>query len=435
MRGARIPGTTRTRTRTPRSRCSGNLSGLIIASRARTWSFVLALAVGVVTAACSSSGSSGSNPSGSTSSAPGSTASAPTTSTPASCAATVFAGLTLPQKVGQLFALGLANNQLGTGETGAIRDAHVGTVWFTQTTRAGAGVVSTVADAVQAQATPAATGGVLFFVAANQEGGEIQALGGAGFSSIPSATTQGTLEPATLQRDAQTWGGELRAAGVNLDFAPVMDVVPAGTETQNAPIGRLHREFGSEPGPVGEHGRAFVQGMTAAGVVTTAKHFPGLGRVRGNTDDVAQVVDNVTTPDDPSLGSFRAAIRAGVPIVMVALATYTRIDPDHLAVYSPVVMQLLRNGLGFEGVIASDDMGAAVAVASIRPADRAIDFIAAGGNLIVSKTVAPTLAMASALVARARSDPAFAALVSDAVRRVLAEKDVAGLLPCSAGRE
>jgi beta-N-acetylhexosaminidase len=400
---------------------------------------VLALVVSVVTAACSSSGSSGSNPSGSTSSAPGSSAPTPTstppTSIPASCAATVFARLTLAQQVGQLFALGLADNQLGTGEADAIRDAHVGTVWFTQTTTAGARAVSAVANAVQAQATPAATGGVRFFVAANQEGGEIQALGGAGFSPIPSATTQGTLDPATLERDAQTWGRELRAAGVNLDFAPVMDVVPAGKAAQNAPIGELHREFGSEPGPVGEHGRAFIQGMTAAGVVTTAKHFPGLGRVRGNTDDVAQVVDNVTTPDDPLLGSFRAAIRAGVPVVMVALATYTRIDPDHLAVYSPVVMHLLRNGLGFEGVIASDDMGAAVAVASIPPADRAIDFIAAGGDLIVSKTVAPTLAMASALVARARADSAFAGLVSDAVRHVLAAKDVAGLLPCSAGLE
>ncbi len=398
--------------------------------------FVVALVVGVVTAACSSSGS---NVSGSTSSAPGSTTPAPTsgppTSAPPSCAATVFAGLSLPQQVGQLFALGLANNQLGTGEAGAIRDAHVGTVWFTRTTTGGAGAVSRVASAVQAAATPAATGGVRFFVAANQEGGEIQALGGAGFSSIPAATTQGTLDPATLERDAHTWGRELRSSGVNLDFAPVMDVVPAGTEAQNAPIGQLHREYGSQPGPVGEHGRAFIQGMAAAGVVTTAKHFPGLGRVRGNTDDVAQVVDNVTTPDDPSLGSFRAAIRAGVPVVMVALATYTRIDPDHLAVYSPIVMQLLRNGLGFEGVIASDDMGAAVAVASIPPADRAIDFIAAGGDLIVSKTVAPTLAMAAALVARATSDAAFGGLVSDAVRRVLAAKDVAGLLPCSAGAE
>jgi beta-N-acetylhexosaminidase len=95
-------------------------------------------------------------------------------------------------------------------------------------------------------------------------------------------------------------------------------------------------------------------------------------------------------------------------------------------------MQLLRVGMGFHGVIASDDMGAAVAVASIPPADRAINFISAGGDLVVSKTVAPTEAMAAAVVARASSDTAFGGVVSDAVRRVLAAKDAAGLLPCSA---
>jgi beta-N-acetylhexosaminidase len=171
--------------------------------------------------------------------------------------------------------------------------------------------------------------------------------------------------------------------------------------------------------------------MTAAGVATTAKHFPGLGGVRGNTDDVAGVVDTVTTPNAPSLKPFRAAVAAGVPLVMVALATYTRIDPHHLAVSSPAVMRLLRVRMGFDGVIASDDLGAAVAVSNVPPAKRAIDFLSAGGDLIVSKTVGPTLAMATAVVARASSDPALGARVDDAVRRVLAAKDAAGLLPCS----
>jgi beta-N-acetylhexosaminidase len=94
-------------------------------------------------------------------------------------------------------------------------------------------------------------------------------------------------------------------------------------------------------------------------------------------------------------------------------------------------MQLLRGSLGFRGVIASDDMGAAVAVASIPPAHRAVDFITAGGDLIVSKTVAPTEAMAAALVARASADPSFATLVRGAVGYVLAAKAAAGLLPCS----
>jgi beta-N-acetylhexosaminidase len=340
--------------------------------------------------------------------------------------------LTLPQRVGQLFTLGLADDRLGPAERDAIRSHHVGSVWFTETTTEGVSAVGSVSTAVQALATHAATGGVGFFVAANQEGGEIQALRGDGFSTIPSAVSQGTLATSMLLADATTWGQELSAAGVNMDFAPVMDVVPPGTDAQNQPIGVLHREFGHDPGTVSTHGRAFIRGMSAAGIATTAKHFPGLGRVTGNTDDVAGVVDTVTTATDPSLRSFKAAVHVGVPFVMVALATYTQIDPAHLAVFSPTVMTLLRDGMGFDGVIASDDLGAATAVADIPPARRALDFLSAGGDLIVSKTAGPTIAMADAVVARASSDPAFGAKVEDAVRHVLAAKDASGLLPCSA---
>src|SRR5262249_9790650 len=158
---------------------------------------------------------------------------------------------------------------------------------------------------------------------------------GPGFSTIPSALEQGTLPPATLRADATTWGHQLAAAGVNLDFAPVMDVVPPGTDAQNQPIGALQRAFGHDPETTGSPGAAFIRGMRAAGVATTAKHFPGLGRVVGNTDFTAQVTDTATTRNDPYLRSFRRAIRVHVPFVMVALATYTKIDPHHLAVFSP----------------------------------------------------------------------------------------------------
>ena len=131
-----------------------------------------------------------------------------------------------------------------------------------------------------------------------------------------------------------------------------------------------------------------------------AKHFPGLGRVTGNTDFTSDVVDTVTTADDPYLDSFRAVINAGVPYVMVAEATYTQIDPAHLAVFSPTVMRLLRNGLGFQGVILSDDLGEAAAVASIPAAQRAIDFLDAGGDLVTSQAIGPAEQMAAAVLAR-----------------------------------
>jgi beta-N-acetylhexosaminidase len=350
---------------------------------------------------------------------------------PPSCAARTLASLSEPLRVGQLIALGLTGDRLGPSTVRAIRQHHVGSVWFVATTDAGVAGVRAVSDAVQAQVSARTTGRVRFYVAANQEGGEIQALRGPGFSTMPAALDQGTMAPPALRADAAEWGRQLASAGVNLNFAPVMDVVPPGTDAENQPIGALHREFGHDPLTTGRHGAAVIRGMESAGVATTAKHFPGLGRVTGNTDFTAQVVDTTTTRGDPYLRSFRSAIRAGVPFVMVALATYTRIDPNHLAVFSPTVIRsMLRGDLGFRGVVVSDDLGAAVAVADIPPAQRALDFIRAGGDLIVSKTAGPADEMAAAIVSQAGSNPGFKALVDQAALRVLEAKQASGLLPC-----
>jgi beta-N-acetylhexosaminidase len=367
---------------------------------------------------------------------PSPTAAATATASPSptpepSCAERVLAGMSQAQRIGQLVLMGLGNNQLGVAELAAIRQQHVGSVWFTRTTSTGVTGVRAIADAVQAEATVAATDGVGFFVAANQEGGQVQAMRGAGFSTIPSALDQDAEALDVLQGQAQVWGAELLAAGVNLNFAPVFDVVPPGTDASNAPIGALEREYGHDPVTAGNAASAFASGMALSGVATTAKHFPGLGRVTANTDFAAEVVDTVTTVDDPYLDSFRTGIDAGVPFVMVALATYTQIDADHLAAFSPVVIgQLLRGDLGFEGVVMSDDLGATVAVASMAPGERAIQFLLAGGDLVVSRSAVVTVAMVAAVQARAATDAVFAARVGDAAFRVLEAKEAAGLLDC-----
>jgi beta-N-acetylhexosaminidase len=340
--------------------------------------------------------------------------------------------MTEEQRIGQLFLLGLANDQLGAAETDAIRTYHFGSVWFVEQSTAGAAAIRGVANAVQTLATPETTASVGFLVAANQEGGIIQSLAGLGFSTIPSALDQSTVDPATLRVQAAQWGRELLSAGVNLNFAPVLDVVPPGTDAQNAPIGALRRGYGHDPATVSAHAVAFMRGMADASIATAGKHFPGLGRVTGNTDFTAAVVDDVTTSSDPYLAPFHDAIAAGVPMVMVALAKYQKIDATELAVFSPMVMrQMLRVSLGFNGVVVSDDLGATVAVANIPPADRAVGFLEAGGDLIISKTVAPANAMATAVAARASSDSAFKARVDDAALRVLRAKVAFGLARCS----
>jgi beta-N-acetylhexosaminidase len=317
---------------------------------------------------------------------------------------------------------------------GAVAAYHFGSLMVGTTNTDSLAEVRRVTTADQSLASAAATARVRFFISADQEGGEVQRLRGRRFAAIPSAVAQGELASRVLRRDASAWGRELKLAGVNLDLAPVMDVVPPGTAGRNEPIGALLREFGSDPETVAAHGVAFIRGMRQAGVATTAKHFPGLGRVTGNTDTTAGVVDPVTAPGDPYLGSFQAAIDAGVPFVMVALASYPRIDPRHLAVFSSRTMRvLLRQQMHFGGVIVSDDMGAATAVASLSPAARATGFLAAGGDMIVSVSLPAAAAMATAVLSRMNQDHAFRSKADSAVIRVLTAKQAYGLLPCPAG--
>jgi beta-N-acetylhexosaminidase len=404
-----------------------------------------ALLGGVLSLALACSGCDSTSGSAATSGAPATAAAAgsgrpaaaqappsPQAGQPISCAARVFSRMTTAQRAGQLFAVGIAGSP-GSVVARAVASYHFGSLMFGTTTAASLAEIRQVTAADQALASTAATAGVRFFIAADQEGGEVQRLRGPGFAPIPSAVTQGELAPGTLKREAAGWGRELKQAGVNLDLAPVMDVVPPGTAQQNQPIGALRREFGSDPQTVATHGVAFLRGLRQAGVAATAKHFPGLGRVTGNTDLTAGVVDPVTAPGDPYLGSFQAAVDAGVPFVMVSLASYPRIDPRHLAVFSSRTMRtLLRTRMHFGGVIISDDMGAAAAVASLSPAARAVSFLSAGGDMILSESLPAAAAMDAAVVAKMKRDPAFRSEADSAVMRVLTAKQAYGLLPCAA---
>jgi beta-N-acetylhexosaminidase len=114
---------------------------------------------------------------------------------------------------------------------------------------------------------------------------------------------------------------------------------------------------------------------------------------------------------------------------MVSLAVYGRIDAANPAAFSPTVLtQVLRGRLGFQGVVISDDMGTAAAVAGISPANRAVRFFAAGGTLLLTVRPAIVPEMVDAVLARSAADPAFARQVDAAVRTALLAKARAGLL-------
>ncbi|MDR6862520.1 glycoside hydrolase family 3 N-terminal domain-containing protein [Phycicoccus sp. 3266] len=402
---------------------------------------VLAL---VLAAGCTSGsgGGSGTTTASSAPSSPGSTTpgttttgtpsrtsppSSSTTTAAPSCGTRLAAKLTPAQRAGQLLMVGLQPTGSSRALAAQVRRQGLGGVIYLGGWTSGSASVRVVSERLQA-----AAGGDLL-VAADQEGGQVQQLRGPGFTRMPSARTQATTSAATEQRNVTTWSRELLRAGVNLNLAPVADTVPTSLGAANQPIGRYRRDFApGSPTTNATYAAAFVRGSLAAGVAPTAKHFPGLGRVTGNTDvTTVGTTDSTTDRNDPYLAPFRASIAAGAPLVMISSARYPRIDPDNRAMFSrAVVTGLLRGELGFDGVVITDDVGAAQAVAAIPVGQRATRFIAAGGDIVLTAEAGQASTMLAAIAAKRRASPAFAAQVDAAAARVLDLKADLKLVSC-----
>jgi len=380
------------------------------------------LALGLLLTACGSDAPARpraqSPPSSSTSASPSSPA------TPTDPVGAALAGLDRRAQVAQLFVAGVPLEDLDGGD--ALAESGVGGLFMAGRSTAPATELAATAERWQSLAP-----GPGLWVAADQEGGDVQTLKGPGFEILPSALEQGALPPPELTALAEGMGTALRGAGVNLDLAPVADVVPVGNEAANEPIGQFDRQYGSTPEVVAPAVGTVVDALDRAGVTATLKHFPGLGRVQANTDTTADVTDAVTTVDDPQVTLFGDLARsAAQPFVMVSSATYSQIDPAAQAAFSPaVVTGLLRERLGFAGVVISDDLGNARAVRDVPAGDRAVRFLAAGGTLVLSVDPAIVPDMIDAVLARDAADPAFAGTVDAAVRTALGAKQGAGLLP------
>jgi beta-N-acetylhexosaminidase len=341
-----------------------------------------------------------------------------------------IAHLTLQQRVGQLFMVGTSAAGAEQVTLDAITQRHVGSIFLSDRSHSGVVATAAVVARFRALVSKTTTGGEQLLVATDQEGGEVQVLQGPGFASMPTGLAQGQLTASELRSDAQVWADELTAAGVNMDLAPVVDLVPsAAAAAHNPPIGVFKREFGFSAPTIITHADAFRDGMQASNVLTVIKHFPGLGFVSANTDTTRQVTDTVTGSDGVEIGIYRAEIAEGADCIMVSSATYSRLAPKIPAVFSSaIVTTLLRTKLGFTGVVISDDLSAAQQVGAWSPGERAILAIEAGVDIVlVSADPAVAAQMVDAVMSKARTDKAFAALVDAAARRVVLLKTREGL--------
>ncbi len=217
-------------------------------------------------------------------------------------------------------------------------------------------------------------------IAIDHEGGRVNRLPPP-FTAFPSAATISATGSAQMAfRVGRAIGRELASVGVDLDFAPDLDVL---THPRNRVIG--DRAFGTAPATVARLGLAFARGLRAAGITPCAKHFPGHGGTRG---DSHMVLPRVTrTRSDllrTDVAPFRAAIAARIPCLMTAHVVYGGLDPANPASLSPtIVAGLLRRQLGFRGVVVSDDLEMGALSRRLPPEESAARAIAAGSDLLL----------------------------------------------------
>src|SRR6266536_689233 len=310
---------------------------------------------------------------------PPSTSGTPTP-TQASCIDQKLKTLTLREQASQLIMTGISANGMTSSQRPIVQKQKPGGVLLLFT----GGSLTHTRTAMAAVTAAATVNGVRPLIAADQEGGQIQRLKGSGFDRIPAATVQGTWSGDKLTQRAEQWGDLLKEAGVNVDLAPVADVVSCSLKQENAPIGSLYREYGDTPEDVGPHVQAFGKGMQAAD-----------------------------------------------GIVIISTATYTKIDPKNRAVFSETVIQeMVRGDMEYDGVVITDDVGAAAEVASVPAGQRATRFVAAGGDIVINAKAVLTATMVNALVAKAQQDKAFKTQLTSSVRRVLTLKQNHGLVSC-----
>jgi beta-N-acetylhexosaminidase len=231
---------------------------------------------------------------------------------------------------------------------------------------------SDVASTVAALQEAACTRGEPLLVAVDQEGGAVRRLPWAPPTLAPAEL--GTA--ARTHRQASATAAALRPEGIDVDFAPVVDT----PDSARSFLGT--RAFSRSSVLNAQLAAAFVNGLQSTGIAATAKHFPGLGAASANTDDRAVTVTARKWKLVRGLAPFRAAVAAGVKLVMVSSASYPALDPSATpAVFSHAIETgLLRGELGFEGVAVTDALDAPGAAVVAHAATRAI---AAGADLLV----------------------------------------------------
>lgn len=282
--------------------------------------------------------------------------------------------LSVPEMVGQMFVVSMGGTEPDYYVEKMVRERNIGGVLLFGYNMKSEEQVKSLTTALQKlsiETDPA----IPLFIAVDQEGGRI--ANAPWVAPQPAAAEIGRGgDPKEARAVAEEMGAELLRAGVNTDFAPVVDT------GFGAAIG--DRSYGEDPQLVSEMGTAAVEGFRAAGIVASAKHFPNHGPAATDSHESLPVIDHDrATMRSYDLPPFRAAVEAGVPMVMAGHLVYPALDPEKPASLSEKSMSMLREELGFDGVIITDDLAMEGANGGEPPARAAVEAVKAGADMLI----------------------------------------------------
>jgi beta-N-acetylhexosaminidase len=360
----------------------------------------------------------------------------PTTAPQPDRAEQILAGMSLEEKIGQLFMPVLSGHDVqtvtaaeeranreatGWGTPGEVVEAyHLGGIIYLANNISTPDQVGLLSNGLQTVAHDDT--GIGLLVAVDQEGGRVNRITD-GVTVFPSAAVLSGDSDAVREAGYLT-GLQVSGLGVNVVLAPVADVTRPGVESF---IG--NRSYGNDPQVVADMVSASVDGLQDSGVAAAVKHWPGHGGTEVDSHRTLPVLD-VSRPgwDERERLPFQAAVENDVAIVLVGHLAIPAIDPDGApATVSPVMIDgLLRDELGFDGVVMTDalNMGA---VSDIDPGQLVVGAVRAGVDVLL---VPPDLAVAyEALRSAVETGEITEHRLDESVLRVLRLKDHLGLLP------
>jgi beta-N-acetylhexosaminidase len=286
--------------------------------------------------------------------------------------------MSLAEKLGQLFMVGFDGTEV-TPDLGAWMATYGwgGVIIFGRNVTSPTQLRALTRDL---QAAVRARGHPPLLIAVDQEGGRVARLK-APFTAFPSMARVGQTGSEQLAyRVGEAMAGELAAVGINMDMAPVLDVL---SNPANTVIG--DRAFGTDPPGVARLGTAFMHGMHAAGLLAVGKHFPGHGDTLLDSHLALPVCERTLVQLSAcELLPFQVAVAAGLEAIMTAHVIYKTWDSRLPATLSPSILTgILRGKLAFQGVIISDDLGMAAVAETMPWGEVPVQALRAGVDLLL----------------------------------------------------